>query len=220
MITDLNRETPPINYGVLVFPTFQALDAFGPLDALNIISSQFPMNLYIIAATLDPVSTKPRPASTTSNFGQSIVPTHTFATAPPLDVLIIPGGFGTRADDLDPLIDYVRNTYPGLKYIFTVCTGAWLAARAGVLDGKRATTNKLAWDGTKKFETVNWVPHARWVVDGNVWTCSGVSAGIDGMLALIQECYGKKVAESTAITMEYEWHQDSTKDPFAERLGM
>lgn len=106
-----------------------------------------------------------------SSFGESIVPTHTFDNAPELDVLIVPGGLGTRAlsPQLDPLIAFIKERFPTLKYFITVCTGAGLAARAGVLDGKFATTNKKAWAETTALgPKVRWVAQARWVQDGNV----------------------------------------------------
>jgi transcriptional regulator GlxA family with amidase domain len=141
-----------------------------------------------------------------------------------LDVLIVPGGFGTRADIsvLGPVIEFIKTTYPSLQYLFTICTGSWLAARAGVLDGKRATSNKRSWAGTKVLGDgkIEWVAHARWVVDGNCWTTSGISAGIDGMLALIQEVYGEESAQDIANNMEYEWHKDPTWDPFADMYGL
>ncbi|KAK7038735.1 hypothetical protein VNI00_010620 [Paramarasmius palmivorus] len=216
--------TPPVNFGVVIYPTFQALDTFGPLDALNILSMSHPMNLSVIAQTLDPVSTKQRDPALNkfnSNFGQSVVPTHSFDNAPPLDVLLIPGGYGTEADDIQPAIDFIQKTYPSLKYIITVCNGSWLAARAGILDGKRATSNKESWDRTKVAgPNVKWVSHARWVVDGNIWTASGVSAGIDATLAFIEEVYGSKAADEIANVMEYDRHRDSSWDPFAEKFNL
>jgi transcriptional regulator GlxA family with amidase domain len=156
-----------------------------------------------------------------SEFSQSILPTHTFETAPPLDVLIIPGGGGVRAvDKLGPLIEYVKTAYPSLKYLFTICSGSWIAARAGVLDGKRATSNKASWAMTKELVGPKWVSHARWVTDGNIWTASGVSAGIDAIFAFMAEVYGKEVADEIAVTLEYDRHQDSTWDPFAEIHGL
>jgi transcriptional regulator GlxA family with amidase domain len=184
------------------------------------------MTLSVIAPTLDPVSTQvPSSLSLTvsTSFGEAIKPTHSISNAPPLDVLIIPGGCGYLAD-IDPIIEFIKKTYPSLQYLFTVCTGSWLAARAGVLDGKRATSNKQGWATTAELtgvqEPIEWDSHARWVVDGNCWTTSGVSAGIDGMLALIGEIFGEEVAEKTADTIEYEPHKDSKYDPFADKLGL
>jgi putative intracellular protease/amidase len=156
----------PVNYAFVVFPTFQALDVFGPLDALNMLSLRYHTNLSIIAETLDPVSTSPRSKLNpfNSTFGESIVPTHTFQAAPPnIDILMIPGGFGTL-EPLNSTVDFIRDTYPNIKYLITVCTGAWLAAKAGVLEGRNATTNKATWEqGTKFGKGVHWIARARWV---------------------------------------------------------
>ncbi|KAJ7019284.1 class I glutamine amidotransferase-like protein [Mycena alexandri] len=214
----------PVSFGVVLFPAFQALDVFGPLDALNLLAFQYPVNLSLIAGTLDPVSTKPRSGAMNpmnSNFSESVLPTHTFATAPPLDVLIVPGGLGTRATDLNDTIDFVRETFPTLQYFVSVCTGAGIAARAGILDGKDATTNKRAWNSTVVWgPQTNWITHARWVVDGNIWTTSGVSAGLDGMLAFIDAIYGADVALNIANGMEYVRVTNSSDDPFADLYGL
>ncbi|WQF88469.1 Putative class I glutamine amidotransferase [Colletotrichum destructivum] len=223
----------PVNFGVVVFPAFQALDVFGPLDALNLLSRSYNMNLYTIADTLEPVSTKQRttaagggggstsqPATVASDFGQRIVPTHTFQTAPPLDVLIVPGGQGTRYPGITTAVDFVRERFGSLQYLLTVCTGAGVAARAGVLDGRRATTNKLSWEQTIALRPqVDWVHKARWVRDGHVWTSSGISAGIDLTFAWIAAVYGSEVAKNIADRMEYTPVEDPSWDPFADLWG-
>ena len=204
---------------MILFPAFETLDVFGPLDALQILSRQYKMDLALLSPTLDPVSTRARAPSMNpknSTFFQSIVPTHTLKDAPDLDVLIIPGGLGARAPDLNTTIAYIAATYPKLQYLVTVCTGAGIAARAGVLDGKRATTNKASWADTVALgPKVDWVRRARWTVDGNIWTSSGISAGIDVTLAFIQHVHGDDVATGLANLMEYEWHRDADWDPFA-----
>lgn len=214
----------PLTYGVVVYPGFQALDIFGPLDALNSLSLAYPLSLSVIAQTFDPVSTKPPGAlgNPRSEFGQSITPTHTFTTAPPIDVLIVPGGIGNRDPaNVEEVVKYIAKAYPTLKYLITVCTGSGLAARAGVLDGKRATTNKRAWARTIPFgPKVQWIAHARWVVDGNIWTSSGVSAGLDIIFAFIGEVYGGEVAEMIANFLEYERHKDPSWDPYAELYSL
>jgi transcriptional regulator GlxA family with amidase domain len=133
------------------------------------------------------------------------VPTHTFQTAPPLDVLIVPGGIGSRGPPsfVDPIIAFVKERYPTLQYLITVCTGAGIAARAGVLDGKHATTNKRAWAETTALgPKVKWVPQARWVNDGNIWTTSGVAAGTDGFLAFLEAIYGSAATKTVSNGME------------------
>ncbi|KFZ11714.1 hypothetical protein V501_04587, partial [Pseudogymnoascus sp. VKM F-4519 (FW-2642)] len=174
IITSSMASPTPLSIGCLLFPGFQALDVFGPLDALNVLSYTTPLTLSIIGASLSPIST--HPASQPTAIGQTIVPTHTFSSAPPLDVLLIPGGYGTRGSPpgLEDAIDFIRSRFPKLKYMITVCTGSRLAARAGVLDGLRATTNKRAWLDTREMAPgVKWVAHARWVVDGKCWTSAG-----------------------------------------------
>ncbi|KAL2374161.1 DJ-1/PfpI family protein, variant 3 [Blastomyces gilchristii SLH14081] len=210
----------PVHYAVLLFPGFQALDAFGPLDILNIVALEQEIQLSIIGPTMDPVSTKspiPNFYTTTSTSHQSVVPTHTY-DAPPenIDVMIVPGGFGTRHETIKPTVQFLIERYPRIRYLLTVCTGSYVAAQAGILDGKKATTNKIRFDlVAAKAPQVNWVRQARWVVDGNIWTSSGVSAGMDEMLAFVQEVYGRKLAVKVATILEYNWHEDSTTDPFA-----
>lgn len=202
---------------------------FGPLDALSLLSRSHNMNLYTIAATLDPVPTKqlvPKdrggynpPPTQSPEFGTTILPTHTFSTAPALDVLLVPGGQGTRAHTpaISESIDFIRQRFPSLQYLITVCTGSGLAARSGVLDGRRATTNKLAWEATTALRPqVDWVHRARWVNDGNIWTSSGISAGIDVTFAWIADVYGADVAKDIADRMEYTRVTDPDDDPFAK----
>jgi putative intracellular protease/amidase len=133
----------PMKYGIALFPGFQALDVFGPVDILNILARSNPMEIAVLAPTLDPVST----AIVDGGFGQSVAPTHTYADAPKdLEVLLVPGGFGTRNEEqMVTVIEYLKMVYPSLQYLLTVCTGSALIAKAGLIDGKRATSNKRAW---------------------------------------------------------------------------
>ncbi|KAJ5823360.1 hypothetical protein N7447_005700 [Penicillium robsamsonii] len=220
-MSESRDKSAPLRVGVVLFPGFQALDVFGPVDCINVLSWSHNVTLALISSTLEPVSTKP-PALAIA-IGQSVVPTHTFKTVPCLDLLLVPGGLGTRGSSpaIEEAISYIQNVYPELKYLVTVCTGSGLAARAGVLNGKRATTNKMAWaETTRLAANVNWVPRARWVVDGNVWSSSGVSAGIDVTLAWIEEIYGSEVARKISNSTEYTRHEDPSHDPFAELHGL
>lgn len=230
-----------MHYAIALFPGFEALDAFGPLEILNTLSKQTAIELSVLAATREPVSTRspdPDAAAKGSVCSQEIVPTGTFEdflasgarsssgegerggkSKREIDVLIVPGGAGTRFPEaIQPVIDFVRGVYPSLRYAVSVCTGSGVFARAGILDGKRATTNKLRWEDIIALRTeVDWVRNARWVVDGDVWTSSGVSAGIDVTLALAREVYGRDVAVEVARVIEYVWDggDDGTRDPFA-----
>jgi len=114
----------PTRFGYILFPAFELLDVTGPLDVLNVLARNYTLSLSLIAETLDPVTTQLKmPTPGNSTFGEKIVPTHTFATAPELDVLFVPGGAGTRSPNMTSTIEFVRERYPGLKYLVTVCTG-------------------------------------------------------------------------------------------------
>lgn len=210
----------PLSIGMLLFPGFQALDVFGPLDVINLLARTHPIHLSLLAETLDPVSNRAEGhAPAFSNCEQRLVPTHTLSTAPALDVLIVPGGFGTRSppNDVSRLVEFIRTTYPSLKSIISVCTGAGLLASAGVLDGKNATTNKNAFgDMVVLGPKTSWVAKARWVRDGNIWTAAGVTAGIDATLAWVADVYGEETAETTANYLEHIWMKDPSDDPFAK----
>ncbi|KAK8106016.1 hypothetical protein PG999_009375 [Apiospora kogelbergensis] len=218
---------PVKNIGVVLFPSFDVFDVFGSLEPLNLLSLQRQLNLYMIAATLDPVSTAPRAMSAfNSSFGEVIVPSHTFDSVVrdpsfDLDMLLVPGGLGTRAPDLDSTIQFVAAVFPRLQYLVAPCTGAGIAARAGVLDGRKATTNKRSWNSTVAHgPKTYWVARARWVRDGNVFTGSGVTAAVDTIFAWIGHVWGESTAADLALGIEYERHNDSSWDPFGEHYGL
>ncbi|KAG8836074.1 hypothetical protein FRC17_010007 [Serendipita sp. 399] len=206
----------PLKWGVLAFPNFVGLDAFGPLELLQIAAFLTPnMTLSVVAETADYV-----PSHITNPISGGVTwmkPTYTIDQDPQLDVLLIPGGPGTRIAYNDTrIIDYVKRTYPKLKFIMSVCTGAQVLAKAGVLDRKRATTNKFQWaELVASGPKVKWVPCARWVVDGNIWTSSGVTAGMDMINAFLKG-YNTTVAEKAVNIIEYEPHTDPSWDPFCK----
>lgn len=148
-----------------------------------------------------------------------VVATHSFTTAPPLDVLIVPGGIGEVAllENKDRAIeDFIVSRFDSTEYILSVCTGASFLARAGVLDGRRATANKAVWKtATAWGKNVSWVPSARWVEDGKVWTSSGVSAGMDMMVAFLRRVYGDERVNNVVNGAEYIPQVDPSWDPFS-----
>ncbi len=130
----------------------------------------------------------------------------------------MPGGIGTRREvtnhtALEWLIAHAEKA----EIVASVCTGSALLAKAGLLDGLRATSNKFAFKWVmEQGPKVKWVHEARWVDDGKFSTSSGVSAGIDMALSIIARITDLKTAEKIAIRMEYEWHRDAGWDPFAK----
>lgn len=222
----------PKKYGVVLYDGFQLSDVCGPVDVLNVLTTHVEgISLSIIGETMNPISTFPKkwpgemgmPPFTTS---QTLQPTHTFETAPELDVLIIPGGMGCFDPEpakvgkpdpavVDPIVKFVLDRYPKLQYLLTVCTGAGIVSQSGLLDGKKATTFKGAWKVIPPWRPqVEWIPKARWVVDRNIWTSSGVCSGTDLMFAFVKHLHGEKVANEIAVWMEYTRHEDPALDPF------
>jgi putative intracellular protease/amidase len=138
--------SPPTKYAVALFPGFQALDVFGPVDVLNFTSKRQQMEISLLHTSLAPVSTfvDGGPACV----GQSVVPTHTYETAPEdIEVLLVPGGFGARdSDNVKRVREFVKERYPKLRYLLTVCTGSAIVAQTGILDGKEGTSNKRSFD--------------------------------------------------------------------------
>ena len=185
----------------MLFQAFEPLDVFGPYEALFTLSRMRRIDIAWLAETMDPVTTAPQsPAMNKLNSSafMTIPPTHTFANAPSdIEVLLVPGGAGARAPNLNATLDYISDVYPKLKYLITVCTGSMVVARTGLLSGVRTTTNKAAWKSVVATDpSAHWIPRARWAVDGNIWSSSGVAAGIDATLAWISCHYGDDVATS------------------------
>ena len=201
----------PRRLGALLYPGFELLDTFGPLELFGHLSGM--INLVTVAEQAGPVASAQQVRA---------VADHGFADAPKLDLLLIPGGIGTRAEVDNPaLIDFLGARVPQTELTMTVCTGTALLARTGLLDGRRATTNKAVFQWvTEQGPKVEWVRAARWVEDGKYFTSSGVSAGMDMSLAVIAKLLGQEMADALALGAEYEWHRDANWDPFAKAHGL
>lgn len=199
--------------GVLLFEGFEVLDVFGPIEAWGNLASAADWRVVTAAESAGPVASAQR---------TRVMAEHALADCPPLDVVVVPGGIGTRkAVSSASVLDWLRVRSSGATVVTSVCTGAGLLARAGLLDGRRATTNKasFAWV-VEQGPRVHWVREARWVEDGPFFTSAGVSAGIDMTCAVIAKLVSLQAAEKIALAMEYEWHRDPTWDPFAKLHGL
>lgn len=192
--------------GCVLFDGFETLDMFGPVELFGMHEAAFEMRLVAEA-----------PGPVRSAQGWQAVAEAGFDDLAQYDILLVPGGAGTRREVDNPaLLGWLKTQAEAARFITSVCTGSALLARAGLLDGKRATSNKRAFDWvTQTGPRVDWVYHARWVEDGRFWTSSGVSAGMDMTLALIAHLLGRPAAENAADWAEYTWHRDADRDPFA-----
>ncbi len=133
-------------------------------------------------------------------------------------ILLVPGGIGTREKiDDNNFINFIKNISNQSKYIISICTGSALLAKTGILNKKKATTNKRAFKWvTEQGKDVLWVKESRWVKDGNIYTSSGVSAGMDMALGFIADIIGKTKALEISQRIEYFWNEDSKYDPFSK----
>ena len=197
--------------GVVLYPEFELLDVFGPLEMFGMLKDT--VEITMVAQVKGLVRSAQGPEAMTS---------HGFDDAPHLDLLLVPGGFGTRAEVDNPtILDFLRRRVAAAEIAMTVCSGSALLARTGLLDGRRATTNKMFFQWVaEQGPRVEWVKAARWVEDGKFVTSSGVSAGIDMALAVIARLYGQGVSENLALAAEYDWHRDPAWDPFARAHGL
>ena len=196
---------------MVLFEGFELLDVFGPLEMFGLAADHFEIRL--ISETGGVVASHQGPKSVCDD---------SFQSAPAIDVLLVPGGIGTRREVNNPvLLDWLNERSKQAELVASVCTGSALLAKAGVLDGLRATSNKLAFAwAASQSEKVQWQQQARWVEDGKVFSSSGVSAGIDMALAVIAKLVGEQAAEDAANFAEYSWQRDADCDPFASVVGV
>ncbi|MGH7916704.1 MAG: DJ-1/PfpI family protein [Candidatus Binataceae bacterium] len=202
----------PRTLGIILFDGFEVLDVFGPAEAFGSAHLNDAFRVVMVAE---------KGGAVKSARGPTVLANHSFSDCPALDLMLVPGGIGTRREvNNHTLLGFLSVRAATTQFVTSVCTGAALLARAGILDGCRATTNKRAYDWViTQGSAVRWVPQARWVEDGRFITSSGVAAGMDMALALIARIVDQATAEKVALAMEYEWHRDHEWDPFAQIWG-
>jgi transcriptional regulator GlxA family with amidase domain len=204
-------DTDTRKLAILLFDDFEALDVFGPVEMFGVLEGM--VEVGTLAMQRAPVGCRQ---------GPEVVPDYDFDDCPALDMLLVPGGLGTRRAVDDPaLLAQLERLARRTELVMTVCTGSALLARTGLLDGVRATSNKRAFAWARsQGPNVRWVEQARWVRDGKFVTSAGVSAGMDMSLAVIAELFGEGAAQLVAEATEYERHSDSAWDPFAALNGL
>ena len=190
------------NVFVVLYDNFTALDAIGPAEVLGRVSNSVRF-----------VSLK---GGTIENRQGVRILTETFDRIEKGSILLIPGGTGSRTVIKDG--DFIRELGKAIEdseYTLCVCTGSALAAETGLMDGKKATSNKSAWGWvTDNHPNVLWDKMARWVADGKFYTSAGVSAGIDMALGFVNDRLGPEAAEEICRRLEYHWNSDPDHDSF------
>lgn len=186
------------------------MDVFGPVELLS-KSSRIDISYF-----------SDQPGLVASSQGIRVESTLRYEEVDDPDVLLVPGGSGTRSLVNDhQFLERLARIGAKSRIVTSVCTGSALLAASGLLEGYRATSNKAAFSWARTHgDKVTWAPRARWVHDRNRWTSSGIAAGIDMTCALMRELLGDEPAEAAARLVEYEPHRDSTWDPFAEPYGL
>jgi putative intracellular protease/amidase len=199
--------------GALLFEGFELLDVFGPLEAWGMLAAGGEWKSVTPAESAGAVASAQGPKAVTD---------YALVECPKLDVILVPGGIGTRQQVLNGVVlEWLKRRSDEAEIVTSVCTGAALLASAGLLDGRNATSNKASFGWVvEQGPVVQWVRQARWVEDGRFVTSSGVSAGIDMTLSVIARVADSDTAERIATRMEYDWHRDPAWDPFAKVHGL
>ena len=198
--------------GILVFPDVEVLDFCGPFEVFSVTRLEearrreepSPFEVSLVAETDGVVK---------ATGGLRVVPDHTLATCPPLDILVVPGGWGTRKEISNRrLLDWIAERARQVETLTSVCTGSMLLGHAGLLDSRRATTHWRALDWMRQsFPTVTVEEKLHVVEDGHVITSAGISAGIDMALRVVERYHGRDIALATARNMEYAWLESNAR---------
>ena len=208
-----------MNFGFLIFPDLEELDLVGPWEMISVWSkfAQGPENCLMVARDLGPVVCAK---------GMSVNPHVSFSNCPPLDYLLVPGGQGTRREvDHETLIHFIAGQAKQCRAVLSVCTGAFLLHRAGLLSGRRATTH---WGSLQRLRDLGDVDvvEERVVQDGPIWTSAGIAAGIDLALAFIAAIAGEETAGRIQYISEYypsnktygRFHREAGSPAYMKRL--
>ncbi|KRL98886.1 ThiJ PfpI domain-containing protein [Liquorilactobacillus satsumensis DSM 16230 = JCM 12392] len=194
-----------MDVNVLLFPGFEPLDVFGPVEVL----------LHLKGVNLRYFSLNGGKVGTYKTLFIETLPLEEIHAA---GVFLLPGGPGTRKLVNEPLfLDKIKEIAEQATSVLTVCTGSALLAKTGLLDHKQATSNKRAFKwATAQNKQVLWIKKARWVKDGNLYSSSGVSAGIDMVLAFVADICSTAQADKIATQIEYHRNKTANDDPFSE----
>lgn len=182
---------------IVLFDVVEELDFVGPWEIFTFAANIEP-------ETCDVFTVSERGGEVRCAKGLRVLADHSFETAPPADIILVPGGMGTRTEVDNPrMVEYIRRSAETAELMTSVCTGSFLLARAGLLDGKRATTHWAAMDWLRGLGTVQVVDDVRIVDEGAVITSAGVSSGIDMALHIVGRLWSPELARRVQKGVEY-----------------
>lgn len=199
--------TGPATVGILIFDEVEVLDFCGPFEVFSVARQPLDDDDGVERALYRVLTIAGRPEMVRCTGGLLVQPHHTIADHPPLDLLVVPGGRGAHRERENPaLLAWITAQDRQTELTTSVCTGSFLLAAAGLLDGKRATTHwaSIGWL-REHHPAVAVVEDARFVDEGRIVTAAGISAGIDMALHVVARRNGRAAAEWTARRMEYDW---------------
>ena len=198
--------------GILIFPDVEVLDFCGPFEVFSVTrlnedarrEESSPFEVLLVAETLDTV---------VATGGLKVIPDVTLDTCPPLDILVVPGGWGTRAEAKNQrLLDWIAERGRSVETLTSVCTGSMLLGHAGLLDGRRATTHWRSLDRMREaFPAVTVEDKLHVVEHDHIVTSAGISAGIDMALRVVIRYFGEAVARNTGRNMEYPFPDNNAR---------
>lgn len=198
-----------LSVAIYVYPEVEVLDFAGPYEVFT-TASRVHRNKALPGPEPFKVFTVAREAgSVRGRAGLVVTPDLTMGTHPPVDVLVVPGGVVTAELEMPMVADWIQRAAANAHVTASVCTGAFLLAKAGLLNGKNATTH---WEDVEEMRTlfpaVTMLDDRRWVDEGNIVTSAGISAGMDMSLHLVERLAGRDLALLTARQLDYEWRDD------------
>lgn len=193
-------------FSILLFPDFETLDVFGPVEIFGKLEGAI-------------IRYFSENGGCVSNGDGVHINTEKLDELSGTDVFFIPGGMGTRTEIYNTyLLELIKRISGQSRFVLAVCTGSAILAKTGLLDAKKATSNKRSFEWVKGCsEKVDWIKDARWVVDGKYYTSSGVSAGIDMALGFVADHFGVDEARRIAFRIEYRWLEDKNVDEFRKQ---
>ena len=198
--------------GILVFPDVEVLDFCGPFEVFSVTRLNEERRREE-PSPFEPVLVAERKDVVTATGGLKVVPDYSIDDCPPLALLVVPGGWGTRTEIKNRrLLEWIAKRAREVETLTSVCTGSMLLGQAGLLDGRHATTHWRSLDWMRQsFPKVTVEDKQHVVEDGNVLTSAGISAGIDMALRVVARYHGEAIAQNTARNMEYRYPDDNSR---------